>query len=543
MSDLRFFLAMTSSGARAPGRALCGSHRRALAGLVALLASGATVAQPAPEPAPPPRVEQTDPAADARRASLQRDVDEALQKGDLPGARAALEELIAATPENDSQAPMHRYNLACVRARLGETEQALVGLEDAISIGFVDFFHLSRDRDLASLRDTGGYRLLLAGWRDLLDARGEADLGSARDAFGASYRFARDERLRLNIASCFDERSTSEALAEIRAVARWAAANLFGEDALPPEGDEGPTPHHWVTLILPTPSHFVKFVPTPGIGGVYEHDRRILVAQELGASLRHEFMHVLHHRRMSRIGQSHAWWAQEGLASLVEDVTREGPGPGARGIRPAPSWRTNIAKRLAARNALTPWRTLFAMPRERFVSVRPIANYSQARAVTLFLLERGALQIWMEEYERSYRADPTGLTAVEAALGKPAQDAERDYRAWLLALPVVAEEIRPGMASLGVVIGAGSGEGPVVEDTEAAVRSAPRPPGAGVNAERLRRRDVITAIGGEATRTMEDVVRALSEREVGETVAVSVRRGTLRLEIPVTLRAQGTDAQ
>lgn len=536
---------MTAFAPRVPGRARGRSHRRALAALVALLASGATVAQPEPAASAPPRVEQTDAAADARRASLQRDVNEALQKGDLPAARAALEALIEATPENDSQAPMHRYNLACVRARLGETEQALAGLEDAISIGFVDFFHLSRDRDLASLRDTGGYRLLLAGWRDLLDARGEADLGSARDAFGASYRFARDERLRLNIASCFDERSTSEALAEIRAVARWAAANLFGEDALPPEGDDGPTPHHWVTLILPTPAHFVKFVPTPGVGGVYEHDRRILVAQELGASLRHEFVHVLHHRRMSRSGQSHAWWAQEGLASLVEDVTREGPGAAGESgnIRPAPSWRTNIAKRLAARNALTPWRTLFAMPHERFVSVRPIANYSQARAVTLFLLERGALQKWMEEYERSYRADPTGLSAVEAALGKPAADAERDYRAWLLAFPVVAEEIRPGMASLGVVIGAGSGEGPVVEDTEAAVRSTPRPPGAGANAERLRRRDVITAIGGEATRTMEDVVRALSEREVGETVSVSVRRGTLRLEIPVTLRAQSTDAQ
>ncbi len=501
----------------------------ALAGTTAFAPmSGGARAEPGP-----PTVTVQDPAREARLSALRREADAALQRKDYERAREALVRLIEETPESDAKSPALRYNLACVRARLGQREEAIADLEGAISLGFVDFHHLERDPDLAPLRDSAGYALILAGWTDLLDARAEADMESAREALGPQYRYSRIDALRLNVASCFDERSTLEAIAEVEKVASWAAESLFGPDeAAETSGARArPRPAHWVTLILPTPAHFVRFVPAQGVGGIYDFDRRLLVSQELGASLRHEFLHVLHHRRMIRLGQSHAWWVQEGLGSLVEDLasTREG---GA--VMPVPSWRTNIAKRLGARSALTPWKDLFAMPQERFVGARPIANYSQTRAIFLFLSDRGLLREWMRAYEESFNEDATGLLAMERCAGKPAQETEREFRAWLAALPTVAEELRPGMPSLGAVVGQGTGEGPVVEEAPARADA----PGA----ERLRRRDIITAVGGEATRTMEDVVRVLAERAVGDSVVVSVRRGTRRLEIPVTLRAVEREA-
>lgn len=466
------------------------------------------------------------PEAAARVVSLRQSADLAVRSGDWRAARDALARLVDATPSD----PAARYNLACAHARLGEIDAAQASIQESIGVGFVDFFHLLRDPDLAPLRDDPRFRAVLGGWRELLDARGDSDLDAAKQALGPRYHAERDVRLRVNIISSFDARSTDEARAEITAVAEWGAANLFAEDAIAATGgaDGAPArPHHWVTLILPTTEDFVRFVPAPGVGGIYDKDRRILVSRDLGPGLRHEFLHVLHHRRMSRLGQDHAHWVQEGLGALVEDFSRPGDAGGGA-PRPVPNWRTNIAKRLESRGALTPWGVLFAMPRERFSLSRPIANYAQARAIFLFLEQRSALGRWLREYERTYDEDPTGASAFVAALGAPLVAVERDFEGWLRALPAVAEEIRPGMPSLGVIVSEGEGEGPKVEQVVTPVRGVARD-------ERLCPGDIVTAVGGAPTRTMEDLVRALAEHEAGDTVEVGVKRGTRRLTMRVIL--------
>lgn len=451
--------------------------------------------------------------------SLARRGAQAMERDDLPAAEAAFEALAEARPQD----PIPRYNLACVRARLGDRAEAIDALHEALSLGFVDLHHMLRDPDLASLRDAGEIRLITVGWRDLLDARGEADLESARDGLGQRYRYERDDEIRLNIASAFDERSTAEALAEIERTAAWAHRWLFD---LTPADD--PRPDHWVTLVLPTPEHFAGFVPAQGVGGVYDRDRRLLVSRDLGPGLRHEFLHVLHHRHMDRQGVQHPIWVQEGLGCLPEDLE-----PAKDGLdRPVASWRTNIAKRLAERSRLTPWKRLFSMPRERFMGGRPNANYAQARAVFLFLFEKGALRDWLVALDQTIDEDPTGVAAFEKALGRPLEEIEREYAAWLRSLPEVAEEIRPGMPSLGAVVSRGDGEGPVVEEVDST---------RGPLDERLRPRDIITAVNGRATRTTEDLVRVLSEAEIGEKARVEVRRGTRRLTITVDLVARPPD--
>lgn len=71
------------------------------------------------------------------------------QAGDFTRARALISQLIDREPTE----PRHRYNLACVEARLGSTVLALEALESALQLGFRDRELLLRDEDLTALRD------------------------------------------------------------------------------------------------------------------------------------------------------------------------------------------------------------------------------------------------------------------------------------------------------------------------------------------------------------------------------------------------------
>lgn len=48
--------------------------------------------------------------------------------------------------------PVHRYNLACTLARLGQLRSAILALEKAVGLGFADVILLDADADLACLR-------------------------------------------------------------------------------------------------------------------------------------------------------------------------------------------------------------------------------------------------------------------------------------------------------------------------------------------------------------------------------------------------------
>ena len=58
---------------------------------------------------------------------------------------------------------------------------------------------------------------------------------------------------------------------------------------------------------------------------------------------------------MSRIGQGHPLWVQEGLCSLIEDIdvtAEQNTKSGMEEIAPVASWRTNTAKRMVKTNLL-----------------------------------------------------------------------------------------------------------------------------------------------------------------------------------------------
>lgn len=459
-------------------------------------------------------------AADASDLKKQQErAREAIAAEEWNEARSQLESLLDEQP-NDQDA---LYDLAVVEAQLGNVNESIRRLIQAFQSGFIDFDRLERDARLDPLRESREFQAILNGRGELLDARADVNEDSLRKLLGKGYTYQRNAELRLIIASSFNPRSTEVALEEINDVASWAYANVF--EAPAPDDSAAPP---WVSVILPTSQHFAGFMMMlgagPNVGGLYDHNRSQLICQDIGPSLRHEFLHVLHWRILSQTGQAHPDWIMEGLGTLIEDVDPDPDSPG--GFIPAPSWRTNIAKRLLDLGRLMPLDDLTTMDRRVFRTRRPNANYAQARAFVMFIHDQGLLRAFFDEYVATNDQDPTGVLALETAFDLPLSDIESAYRVWLDALPEAPESIRSGMASLGVFVGAGRGDGPVIDEVVAGSRAG----GSG-----LRLRDVILSVDGRSTRTLPDLVRVLSQYEPGDRVDVEVRRGARRLTFEVEL--------
>ncbi len=454
---------------------------------------------------------------------VQRGVDQgdpavrAFEQGDYEKAREVWSEQL----DEGGGGWMVLYNLACAESMLGNTEQGVEYLLDSIGHGFVDFHTMERDAHLDRVRDTPRYALVIQNWRKLLDARGEAELVGLSEVLDDGYAFDRDASLRVHYISALGDEGIGTARKEVERVTAWAGERVFGTV----EEDED-RPSAWVSVIVPTRRDFFRFIRGLGVGGIYDKDQKRLVTQDVGASLRHEFFHVLHWRDMAQWGQEHAYWVMEGLASVVEDVE----GDGAGGLKPVESWRTNIVKRLERRGLLTKWPVLFKMKRERFVGSRGRAYYAQARAVFMFMDERGVLREWYEEYVDGFEGDPSGLVAVEAVFDQPAKEVEREFRVWIRGLEEVAEQAHPGSAGLGISVKPGRGDGVVVDQIVAGARD-----GAEWIEGRLRKGDVVLSIDRQATPTLDEYYRVLGGYEVGDEVSIEARRGTRRLALRARL--------
>jgi hypothetical protein len=474
--------------------------------------------------------------ANARKAEeLQNRAFEAIEKGDYAEAERLLNEQL----KLDGRSFVIYYNLACVRSLRGDGGGAGDMLIKAVENGFVDIYQLRRDPQLAAARKDPAYRNLSESWPAILEQHLDANLRQAGRIFsgkgGGTYVNARDDRLRVVYLSAMDAQSTDQAREDISRLFDWALASVFDDLKDPAAGKDDA----WVVVVLPTKRDFARWAVAmygssaagnlAAIGGSYMHDQKRLVAQDLGSSLRHEFFHVLHWRSMTRLGQSHPVWVQEGLCSLVEDY--DCPGGTAASLRPAPSWRTNISRRLAGAGKLLPLRQLASMSHDRFTGSSPLANYAQARTLFLYLFQQGKLREWYAYYTARFEDDPSGIAALEHILGKPIEQIDKDYRAWVRSLPEVAEQIRPGRAGLGVDVEAGTGDGPVIVDIPRPRRGPPNP----ARTAGLREGDVITAINGRPTRDLNELVRLLGEHQTGEEIEVSYRRGkehgTVRIKL------------
>jgi hypothetical protein len=450
---------------------------------------------------------------------------EAFSSGDLDAAGAVLEQLIEADGGNF----VHYYNLACVRSTQRKGEEAAELILQAVERGFTDVNLLRKDNSLAAARRTTTLQRLLENWDAVLDRRIETDIERARDHYGSRYWYIKDAELRLAYACAYDRETLEEVKAEIRLVHQWAMTNVFAhvDDEL-----VGPT-DPWILVVLPTQEDFKAWAAetygpaarslNQAIGGHYSHDKKQLVTMDLGATTRHEFMHVLHWRSNTRHGQLHPVWVQEGLCSLIEDFDF---GPDGQLI-PVESWRTNQAHFLAKTGHLLDIKDLCGLSRRRFTSSRPLAMYAQARVLFLFIYREGKLPQWYAHFTENFAEDPSGLASIEAVLDGDLDAINDRYAEFCRNLPEVPEDIERGMASLGVNIDStGTGEGLRVATH---IRRG--------TAGDLRLNDIISHIEGRPVRDYFELVRVLTSYEPGQTVKVSYRRVRLHRETDVVLKA------
>lgn len=547
--SVQFHYGCASVGvARRPARLAGLGWVMLVAGMVAVCVCPA-FAQGTGEPGPTPGER---PAVSRPAGTLAERALEAFRRGEYKLSRELLEKQAVLEPENF----VPRYNLACCHAKMNDKDAAIKWLAEAIEKGFCDGYLLRRDEAFDGLANDARFKAIIASWQEVLAAQRDANLAQVKLLFkDGPYTEFTDETLRLVYWSAFDARSGEQARGEVARVAAFGQRHVFGGGDEPrgaggmgkPSGDGAElavsarqtlpplakVDDAWVVVVLPTRKDYVRWATRTygievvngmgsSIGGAYEHDAKRLVSMDLGSTLRHEFFHVLHWRDNTQRGQSHPIWIQEGLSSLMEDYNIAADGE----CTPAPSWRTNIAKRLEALRRLMTIDKLVAMPPHRFSGQRPLANYAMARSLLMFIDSRGKLKEWYAHYTDHYEQDRTGLASLTAVLGIEAASIDNEFRAWLKETPAVRESLRRGDPSLGIEVEAGAGEGPVVSEVARSNKSG------------LRRGDIITGVAGRATRDVAELVRVLTSLEVGEKVEVEYRRSRLVGLVDVTLTAR-----
>ena len=494
---------------------------RAIALVIAL--APAALGQDQPQPSSPPAEKIT-------VKSLVAETGAAFERGDYARAEELLRKHLAADPSNF----VVYYNLACARALQEAPKEAGEWLVKAVEHGFTDLRYMQADPMLDAARQDPNYKTLVENWETILKARRDADVKRLEEQYKDGYATSTDDRLRLTYRSAFHPAAFEAARAEMARLAEWA-----NTDVIPGIIDStGEHDDAWVSVILPTRDDFTTWVARrygqealeglSTIGGAYTHDNKQLIAMDLGGTLRHEFFHILHWRSMTRLGQRHPVWVMEGLCSLVEDYDL---GPEGQ-IIPATSWRTNLIKRREKIGKLFKIDQFVQVSQTKFTGTVPLAHYAQARAIFLFLHQRGKLKEWYAHYTATYADDPTGLASLQAVLALTPKEFDREFREWVRALPEVPEEIKPGMASLGLEIDAGEGEGVIVtrlmkpQFIEGALKVG----------------DVVTAIDDKPVRDQAELVRVLAGFSPGDEVSISYRRvkklGECRLKLVAKPRSR-----
>lgn len=258
-------------------------------------------------------------------------------------------------------------------------------------------------------------------------------------------------------------------------------------------------------------------------GGYFLPAMNALVCDDVPASVHHrcspvvhELVHALHFADRRARGEEHPVWVVEGLACLFEtsSVVEDR-------LVPHHSARLSAVQRALREGNALPWRTLMRMSRDSFHAQQVISlAYAQARYVLFYAHAQGLLRRLYDELAGPVgRADPSGVAAVEAAFGRPLEEVEAGFAAW-----VQEQRIPPG-PFLGVATTPAEG-GSLVTHLA---------PGSGAEAAGIRVDDLLVSAEGVALPTQDQLVEVLSTRFPGEVVELELLRAGERLRVAVTL--------
>jgi hypothetical protein len=472
------------------------------------------------------------------RIALERQIINAFDRDNQKRALNLIDQYLVHWP-NDSNM---LYNAACGHAALGERELAADRLLEAVRAGFREFDHMEEDPDLEPIRDHDVFLAILEARDQTSTApapeateegteptrpgrgrelalvprsnRGSEEFADWEGEHPDGYIYESDARHRLHYGTPLTEEAHEEMTSMLGRQADQMADSLFGA-----------VQSDWIFVLVPDMKHQAIFNIDSETPGWYEHGRRMLVTADIGASLRHEFAHVLHWGHMDRTGQRHPMWVQEGLASLYEEYAID---DASGRIKFRPNERHNIARRLVADGEAPAWRALFSMTPVRFMRGAE-RNYPLVRSIFEFIAARGKLETWYRTLVETWDGDKDGITALERTFEASLDEIEESWERWLRSRGRVDDMISVGDASIGISA-TDAVDGCLVTRIN---------PGSGAADAGIREQDVIVELGSRTVRSTRELMLAVASRRVGETVLVRIRRGTEYLDLPVTLKPLG----
>ncbi|MCZ6612509.1 MAG: PDZ domain-containing protein [Planctomycetota bacterium] len=447
--------------------------------------------------------------ASAGPISLERQIFRSFDQADYARAAELIELHLKESP-NDA---VMLYNAACAYSLLGDRDRAASFLLRAVKAGMNDLGQIVRDPDLAAIRDHPTYLAVVEALDRTANRRANTTLDQWRNTYGKGlYRYERDTQRRIAYATALDPRSQQEMRQMLERQADHLLETLFER-----------SPESFLLVAVPTPQDAKDLFAGDHIGGIYDHDKRLLIARDIGGSLRHEFVHALHYAHMDQMGQRHPLWIQEGLAALYEDYILHKDGS----IKFSPNQRHNIVKQRARDGKLMKWKDLFIISEDRFMA-RATQLYPQVRSIFEFLADRGKIGCWYRALVEHFQDDSSGAKAFEECFDMAVTDVERAWRLWLTARPTVDTTIARGDAVLGIwSTPNSSNDGVLIEHL--------RPRSAARRAQ-LRVGDVIVSADGRATRSLKELQAVIASKRVGDTLAIRARRDGSYFTVVVSLR-------
>jgi hypothetical protein len=259
-----------------------------------------------------------------------------------------------------------------------------------------------------------------------------------------------------------------------------------------------------------------------GVGGFFNPQTNVLICGDIpsmtlnrSSVVVHEFTHALHFADQQARGQPHPIWLIEGLGSLFESSSLVDDK-----LVPRHSARLQAVQAAVRAGRSIPWRRITQMSQPTFLQDANLA-YAQSRYMLFYMWEKGLLKRFYDEYTQtsSFQGDKTALESFEIAFGRPIDEVERDWKAWILA------QKEPPIPFIGVR----------TEAADGGCKIASIVAGSGAETAGLKVGDVLMSADGTPLKTPEDVLEVLSTREVGGTLEFELHRGDETLKARVTL--------
>lgn len=439
-----------------------------------------------------------------RAADLSRRASDLIDQHKLVEAEATLRQSLAIIPDH----PTRLYNLACVLAAQAKIGPAMDALERATDAGFTDFTYLQNDATLDPLRDLPRFSALMERKDQIRHHAAERALAQMKAEFGDTYRYDSDEQMKLVFATSLDGQTLETLKHDLQVQARSQWDQLFAH-----RSDE------FIRVIVPSASDFHRLVPMSHVGGRYDDDTRTVIVQHLGQFMAHEFTHALHAADQHAVGQEHAVWVSEGLASLYEAAEEVN---GA--LVPHENARFIVVRLAARRHTLIPLDGLVKMSRESFGGRADLA-YGESSALMLYLFDKGILRKFYDNYKAKWNDDPSGRVALEQTTGLLLPQLQKTWADWIVARPAPAEAARANGPIVGVRL---------AEEVDG-LRVTEVMPASPASRADVRIKDLIVSIDEKEARDRTTFNTILAGHQPGDEVKLQVRRGSNYMAIAVVL--------